>query len=178
LPDAQEEADKYHIKIFNDQVIYSLIDNYTYWVDDDKANEENAVFSELTPICKFTFLKGYIFRNSNPAVFGIRVDAGTVKQKIQIMTSNGKKIGKIHQLQDGKKSIDTATQGQEVACSIQDVTIGRQISEEDVFYSMPNSREAKTILEKFLYKLSPEQQTVFNEIVALQRAKDASYGYV
>lgn len=178
LPDAQEEADNYHIKIFNDQVIYSLIDNYALWVEDDKANEENAVFSELTPICKFTFLKGYIFRNSNPAVFGIRVDVGTVKQKIQIMNSAGKKIGKIHQLQDGKKSIDVATQGQEVACSIQDVTIGRQISEEDVFYSMPNSREAKTILEKFLHKLSPEQQTVFNEIVALQRAKDASYGYV
>ena len=178
LPDAQEEADNYHIKIFNDQVIYSLIDNYTLWVDDDKANEENAVFSELTPICKFTFLKGYIFRNSNPAVFGIRVDAGTVRQKINIMTSDGKKIGKIHQLQDGKKSIDTATQGQEVACSIQDVTIGRQIAEEDVFYSMPNSREAKTILEKFMHKLNPDQQAVFNEIVKLLRAKDASYGYV
>lgn len=178
LPDAQEEADNHHIKIFNDQVIYSLIDNYTYWVDDDKANEENAVFSELTPICKFTFLKGYIFRNSNPAVFGIRVDTGTVKQKIQIMKSDGKKIGKIHQLQDGKKSIDTATQGQEVACSIQDVTIGRQVSEEDVFYSMPNSREAKIILEQFLHKLNPNQQAVFNEIVALLRAKDASYGYI
>lgn len=178
LPDAQEEADNHHIKIFNDQVIYSLIDNYTLWVDDDTANEENAVFSELTPICKFTFLKGYIFRNSSPAVFGIRVDAGTVKQKIQIMKSDGKKIGKIHQLQDGKKSIDTATQGQEIACSIQDVTIGRQIEEEDVFYSMPNSREAKTILEKFMHKLNPEQQTVFNEIVALLRAKDASYGYI
>ena len=178
LPDAQEEADNSHIKIFNDQVIYSLIDNYTYWVDDDKAHEEDAIFSELTPICKFTFLKGYIFRNSNPAVFGVRVDAGTAKQKIQIMTSAGKKIGKIHQLQDGKKSIDTATQGQEVACSIQDVTIGRQIAEEDVFYSMPNSREAKTILEKFQHKLTPEQRTVFNEIVKIQREKDASYGYV
>jgi translation initiation factor 5B len=178
LPDAQEEADNHHIKIFNDQVIYSLIDNYTIWVDDDKANEENAVFSEITPICKFTFLKGFIFRNSNPAVFGIRVDAGTVKQKIQIMKSDGKKVGRIHQLQDGKKSIDTATQGQEVACSIQDVTIGRQISEEDVFYSMPNSREAKLILEQFMHKLSPEQQSVFNEIVALLRAKDASYGYI
>lgn len=178
LPDAQEEADNSHIRIFNDQVIYSLIDNYTLWVDDDKANVDNAVFSELTPVCKFTFLKGYIFRNSNPAVFGIRVDAGTVKQKITIMNSTGKKIGRIHQLQDGKKSIDTANQGQEVACSIQDITIGRQISEEDVFYSMPNSREAKTILEQFLYKLNPEQQKVFNEIVALQRAKDASYGYI
>ena len=87
LPDAEEEADNHHIKIFNDQVIYSLIDNYTLWVDDDKANEENAVFSEITPICKFTFLKGFIFRNSNPAVFGIRVDAGTVKKKIQIKIS-------------------------------------------------------------------------------------------
>ncbi|MFM8659723.1 MAG: translation initiation factor IF-2 [Candidatus Nitrosotenuis sp.] len=178
LPDAQEEADNHHIKIFNDQVIYSLIDNYTLWVDDDTANEENAVFSELTPICKFTFLKGYIFRNSNPAVFGIRVDAGTVKQKIQIMKSDGKKVGKIHQLQDGKKSIDTATQGQEIACSIQDATIGRQIEEEDVFYSMPNSREAKIILEKFMHKLNPDQQKVFNEIVVLLRAKDASYGYI
>ncbi len=178
LPDAEEEADNHHIKIFNDQVIYSLIDNYTLWVDDDKANEENAVFSEITPICKFTFLKGFIFRNSNPAVFGIRVDAGTVKQKIQIMKSDGKKVGKIHQLQDGKKSISTATQGQEIACSIQDVTIGRQVSEEDVFYSMPNSREAKLILDQFMHKLNPEQQKVFNEIVALLRAKDASYGYI
>jgi len=43
---------------------------------------------------------------------------------------------------------------------------------------MPNSREAKSILEKFMHKLTPEQQTVFNEIIALQRAKDPSYGYV
>lgn len=178
LSDAQEEAENSHIKIFNDQVIYSLIDTYTLWVDEDTANEDNAVFAELTPICKFTFLKGYIFRNSNPAVFGIRVDVGKVRQKINVMNTGGKKIGKVHQLQDGKKSIDVATQGQEVACSIQEATIGRQIAEEDVFYSMLNSREAKTILEKYLHKLSPEQQTVFNEIVAIQRKKDASYGYI
>jgi translation initiation factor 5B len=178
LPDAQEEAENSHIKIFNDQVIYSLIDTYTLWVDEDTANEDNAVFAELTPICKFTFLKGYIFRNSNPAVFGIRVDVGKVRQKINIMNADGKKIGKVHQLQDGKKSIDVATQGQEVACSIQEATIGRQIAEEDVFYSMLNSREAKIILEKYLHKLSPEQQATFNEIVAIQRKKDASYGYI
>ncbi len=111
-------------------------------------------------------------------MFGIRVDVGKVRQKINIMNADGKKIGKVHQLQDGKKSIDVATQGQEVACSVQDATIGRQIAEEDVFYSMLNSREAKTILEKYLHKLSPEQQAAFNEIVAIQRKKDASYGYI
>lgn len=176
--DAQEEAENSHVRIFSDQVIYSLIDNYAAWVDEDTANEENAVFSEITPICKFTFLKGYIFRNSNPAVFGIRVDVGSVRQKMTIMNKDGKKIGTIHQLQDGKKSIDSATQGQEVACSIQNVMIGRQIAEEDVFYSLPSSNETKKLLERFMHKLSPEQQQVLNEIVEIQRRHDAAYGYM
>ncbi|MFN3654543.1 MAG: translation initiation factor IF-2, partial [Candidatus Nitrosotenuis sp.] len=178
LPDAQEEAEISHVKIFSDKVIYSLLDSYTFWVDEDTANEENAIFSEITPIAKFTFLKGYVFRNSNPAVFGIRVDVGKVRQKMPIMNKNGKRIGLIHQLQDGKKSIESATQGQEVACSIQDVTIGRQINEEDVFYSLPSSSDAKKLIERFSHKLTPEEQAVLNEILEIQRKQDSSYGYI
>lgn len=178
LPDAQEEAENTHIKIFSDKVIYSLIDNYTNWVTEDSAHEDDAIFGEITPICKFTFLKGYIFRNSNPAVFGIRVDVGKVRQKIPIMNKQGKKIGLVHQLQDGKKSISIATQGQEVACSIQDVTIGRQILEEDVFYSLPKSSEAKLLVERFSHKLSAEEQAVLNEILGIQRTQDSAYGYI
>ncbi|MGI0097470.1 MAG: translation initiation factor IF-2, partial [Nitrosopumilaceae archaeon] len=98
-PEAQTESDNYHVKIFDDKIIYSLIDTYTQWIDDDSADLENSMFSELIPISKFTFLKGYIFRNSNPAVFGIRVDVGTLRQKISFMNKTGKKIGVIHQLQ-------------------------------------------------------------------------------
>ncbi|MBI5698359.1 MAG: translation initiation factor IF-2, partial [Thaumarchaeota archaeon] len=178
LPDAQEEAENNHIKIFNEKVIYSLIDNYTNWVAEDTANEDNAIFDEITPICKFTFLKGYIFRNSNPAVFGIHVDVGKVRQKIPIMNKQGRKIGIVHQLQDGKKSINVATQGQEVACSIQDVMIGRQILEEDVFYSLPKSSEAKQLVERFSHKLSSEEYTILNEILEIQRKHDSAYGYI
>ncbi|MDE1830275.1 MAG: translation initiation factor IF-2, partial [Thaumarchaeota archaeon] len=121
LQDAQEEADANHIRIFHDQVIYSLIDNYVHWVQEDTANEENAIFQELTPICKVTFLKGYVFRKSNPAVFGVRVDVGTLKQKISIMNADGKKIGIVHQLQDNGKNMGSAKKGQEVAMSIQNV---------------------------------------------------------
>ncbi len=178
FPDAQEEAENNHIKIFSDKVIYSLIDNYTNWVTEDSAHEDDAIFAEITPICKFTFLKGYIFRNSGPAVFGIRVDVGKVRQKIPIMNKQGKKIGQVHQLQDGKKSISTATQGQEVACSIQDVTVGRQIVEEDVFYSLPKSSEAKLLVERFSHKLSAEEQAALNEILEIQRKQDSAYGYI
>ena len=36
---------------------------------------------------------------------------------------------------------------------------------------------AKQILKKFMHKLSPEEQEVFNEIVRIQREIEPIYGY-
>jgi translation initiation factor 5B len=177
MQEAQQEADDHHIKIFTDKVIYSLIDNYTAWVDEDKLHEEDAIFSELTPVAKFTFLKGYVFRNNDPAVFGIRADVGTLRQKVPFMNKNGKRIGIIHQLQEDKKTVDSVKAGAEVACSVQGITIGRQIHEEDVFYTLPPSHEAKQLLKKFAHKLSSEEIAVLNDIVTIQRKIDPSYAY-
>ncbi|WP_316507252.1 translation initiation factor IF-2 [Nitrosopumilus sp.] len=177
LPDAQDESEESHIKLFEDKVIYSLIDNYNAWVDEDTANEEDAIFSELVPISKFTFLKGFVFRNNNPAVFGIRVDVGTLKHKIPFMNKEGRKVGIIHQLQLDGKTVSSAKTGDEVACSVQDVTINRQIFEEDVYYTFPPSHEAKKLLNRFMHKLSPEEQEVLTEIVRIQREKEPAYAY-
>ena len=177
LQDAETEADNNHIKVFTDKIIYSLIDTYTQWVDDDKADEENSVFKELTPISKFTFLKGFVFRNNNPAVFGIRVDVGQLRQKIPFMNKTGKKIGVIHQLQHDGKTVSMVKTGQEVACSVQNITIGRQIVEEDVFYTLPSSSDAKQLIKRFMHKLSSEETNVLNEIIEIQRAIDPAYAY-
>ena len=177
LPDAKEESENNHIKIFEDKVIYSLIDTYNNWVEEDRAHQEDAIFAELTPISKFTFLKGFIFRNNNPAVFGIRVDVGELRHKVPIMNKSGKNIGRVHQLQHDGKTVTTAKTGQEVACSIQEVTIGRQIFEEDVFYTLPHSHEAKKLLRDFAHKLSSEELETLNEIVETQRKLDPAYGY-
>ena len=177
LQDAETEADNNHIKVFTDKIIYSLIDTYTQWVDDDKADEENSVFKELTPISKFTFLKGFVFRNNNPAVFGIRVDVGQLRQKIPFMNKTGKKIGIIHQLQHDGKTVSVVKTGQEVACSVQNITIGRQIVEEDVFYTLPSSSDAKQLIKRFMHKLSSEETDVLNEIIEIQRAIDPAYAY-
>lgn len=177
LPDAKEESEISHIRIFEDKVIYSLIDNYNAWVEEDTAHEEDAIFAEFTPISKFTFLKGYVFRNNNPAVFGIKIDAGELRHKIPFMNKEGRNVGRVHQLQHQGKTVTSAKTGQEVACSVQDVTIGRQIFEEEVFYSFPPSHEAKQLLGKFAHKLSPEETNALNEIVEIQRKRDAAYAY-
>ncbi len=177
LPDALDEAEDNHIRIFNDKVIYSLTDNYTAWVEDDTLHEEDAIFAELTPIAKFTFLKGFVFRNNDPAVFGIRVDVGTLRQKVNFMNEKGKKIGQVHQLQEDKKTVSSVKKGAEVACSVKGVTIGRQIHEEDVFYTLPHSHEARQLLKKFSHKISSEEYTLLNQIVEIQRKIDPAYGY-
>jgi translation initiation factor 5B len=177
LDDAQEESEINHVRIFQDQVIYSLVDNYTHWVEEDTANEENAILDELTPVCKFTFLKGYVFRKSNPAVFGVKINVGNLRQKVAIMNAEGKKIGTLHQIQDNGKTVNLAKKDQEVAVSIQDITVGRQISEEEVFYSFPPSPEAKILLKRFSHKLNPEEFQVLQEITTIQRKLNPMYGY-
>ena len=175
--DAEVESEESHIRIFEDKIIYSLIDNYSLWVDQDSADVDSAIFNEITPIAKFTFLKGYTFRNNNPAVFGIRVDAGVLRQKISFMNKSGKKIGIIHQLQNDGKTVRLVKTGEEVACSVQNVTIGRQVAEEDVFYSLPTPDEAKNILKKYMHKLNSDEAKVFHEILEIQRKINPVYGY-
>ncbi len=100
-----------------------------------------------------------------------------LRQKISFMNKDGKKIGVIHQLQHDGKTITSAKVGQEVACSVQNVTIGRQIAEEDVFYTLPSSSDAKKLLNQFTQKLSSEERNTLNEIVEIKRKINPVYGY-
>ncbi len=93
------------------------------------------------------------------------------------MNKDGKKIGVIHQLQHDGKTVTSVKVGQEVACSVQNITIGRQIDEEDVFYTLPSPSDAKKLLNKFAQKLSSEERNILNEIVEIQRKIDPAYGY-
>ena len=177
LPDAKEEADLNNIRVFEDKVIYRLIKGYLEWVDEDTAHEEDSIFGEITTVSKFTFLKGMAFRNSNPAVFGVRVEVGTLKQKVGIMNERGRRIGRVHQLQLDKKTVPLASAGDELACSMNDAIIGRQIFEDGTYYTLPSSREAKLLLGRFLYKLSTKEQDVLKDIIQIQREKDPAYAY-
>ena len=177
LPDAREEADLHHVRIFEDRVIYDLIDSYTKWVGEDSANAEAAIFSEFTPVAKFTFLKDSSFRRSNPAIFGVHVDAGRIRQKIFFMDAGGRRVGAIHQIQKSREPVAEARAGDSVACSVNGITLGRQVTEESVYYTLPASGEAKQMLKSFMHMLSSDEIAVLNEIVEIQRRRDPAYAY-
>lgn len=178
LDDAQKEAQEREVKIFNEQIIYNLVRAYIDWVAYQKEHEESILFNELPPVCKFQFLKGFVFRRNDPAVFGAEVQVGRLKQKVQVINEEGKKVGTVHQIQDSGKSIEEATVGMQIAVSIKEPTIGRQINEGDVFYTDINGRQAKQLLERFNHRLNEKEKEILDMLVAMKRKGDPTFGYL
>jgi translation initiation factor 5B len=178
LEEAEKEAYERRIKIFNEKIIYNLVRSYSEWVTYERVHEDSIIFNEIPPICKFQFLKGYVFRRNNPAVFGAEILIGKLKQKISVMNEKGKKIGVIHQIQNEGKNLEVADKGTQVALSIREPTVGRQINEGDIFYTDLNSKEAKSLLERFSNRLNEEEQEVFNFILSKKREINPAFGYL
>ena len=178
LEDAQKEAQDRGVKIFNEQIIYNLVRSYIDWVAYQREHEESIMFYELPPICKFQFLKGFIFRRNDPAVFGAEIQVGRLRQKVHVVNEEGKKVGTVHQIQESGKAIDEATAGMQVAVSLKEPTIGRQINEGDIFYTDLNSRQAKQMLERFNHRLNDSEKEVLNMLVAKKRKSDPTFGYL
>ena len=178
LEDAEKESIERDVKIFNEKVIYNLVRSYTDWVSYQKNHEDSILFNELSPVCKFEFMKGYVFRRSDPAVFGAEINIGRMKQKMSIMSPEGKRVGVIHQIQDKGKSIDEATRGMQVAVSVNGPQIGRQINEGDIFYTYLDSRQAKLLLNRFNNRLDEEEKMILDTIVSIRRKLDPAFGYI
>jgi translation initiation factor 5B len=178
LEEANREAQERGIPIFSEKIIYNLVRNYTDWVSYQKEHEESILFNEIPPMCRFQFMKGFIFRRNYPAVFGAEILIGKLRQKVQVINEVGKKIGVIHQIQKSGKPIDEATQGEQVAVSIKEISIGRHINEGDIFCTDLKSKEAKLLSERFISRLTPEEKDLLDKIIAMKRSVDPSYAYI
>ena len=178
LDDAEKESHERNVKIFNEQIIYNLVRNYTDWVRYQREHEESILFNEIPPICKFQFMRGYIFRRNDPAVFGAEILVGRLRQKVVVINEDGKKMGTVQQVQENGKAIEEAVKGMQVAVSIKGPVIGRQLNEDDILYTDLNSRHAKTLTERFSHRLNEDEKQVFDRILTMKRKSDPAYGYL
>lgn len=178
LEEAKREAQERTIPLFSENIIYNLVRSYTEWVEYQKEHEDSILFNEIPPICKFQFMKGFVFRRNYPAVFGAEIQIGKLRQKVNVLNEDGKKIGTIHQIQENGKPIEEAGKGEQVAVSIKEISVGRQVNEGDIFYTDLGSKEAKLLLDRFYYRLGQEEKDILNTIVSIKRRNDPSYAYI
>lgn len=174
LPEAKEELTKTDITVFNEDVIYTIMENYDEWIERKKAELERERRKDYIHPGMIKILPEYIFRVSHPAIVGVRIMAGRIKNEMKLMKDDGRLIGRIKGIQSDNKSVDEAVQGEEVAISIDGVTVGRQIKGEDILYTDIPESDAKKLGE--MNVLNIDEKDVLNKIFEIKRKTEKFWG--
>ncbi|MFH0922920.1 MAG: translation initiation factor IF-2 [Candidatus Micrarchaeota archaeon] len=166
--DAKAEADNEGVKVFEEKIIYNLIEGYRQWKAEMQAQEKRDAFASLCYPAKIFVMPHCCFRVSNPAVFGVEVLEGKIRKGQRFIDGQGVFIGEIRALQHEKEEIDEAKKGMQVAVSMSEPFFGRQVKEKDVLYSDCMRDDVKLLETKYASSLSDGEKELLKEIKGIK----------
>ncbi|OIO80212.1 hypothetical protein AUJ84_04165 [Candidatus Pacearchaeota archaeon CG1_02_32_132] len=174
---AEEELNAENIKVITDDIVYKLIENLELWRKNKQSEIEKERLMELALICKLEILPQYLFRNSNPAIFGVKILAGKLKNHVNLIDNNDNVIARVKAIQADKSSVEEASEGQEVAISLPGTNFERQIKNTNVkfLYSQLSESQFKKFKEN-RDLLSQSEIKALSEIAEIKRRKTESWG--
>jgi len=163
------------IKVITDEVIYKLIENLIKFRDEKRKEIEKKRLFGLSPLYKLKILKQYVFRNTNPAIFGIRVEVGKAVSGFPIINEKGEKVGKIKNLQSENKSVEEAHEGQELAISMPGINYERKIKDMNFLYSDITESQFRNF-RKNKDLLSSREISLLQELAEIKRRNYSEWG--
>ncbi len=167
--EAEIESKSRNIPIFVSNVIYHVVDNFKAWYSKIVEELQTKEFSKIILPGAIKVLPGYVFRRSDPPIFGIEVLIGTIKPGYSLMKENGEIIGEIMQIQEHGNNLNEAKKGAKVAISVRgNFTVGRQVKEGDILYVYVSDNDIFLLKEKFRDKLSQEELELLDKILKMQ----------
>ncbi len=144
-----DEIKRLKVKVIKSNVIYSILDEYNKYVQEEKEKEKLEKMKSFIYPAKLKYLEGCTFRISKPAIIGVEVLEGIIKPGYPLMLENGKVIGEITGIQKDKKSVGYAEKGDRVAIAIDGPTVGRQIKEGNVLYTAVPISQLDELIKDF-----------------------------
>ena len=170
----KSDEDSKDIKVITNEVIYKILEDYDKWSEHENKRLKKEKLSKLRALCKIQIMPGFVFRQNNPAVVGVEILLGKLKPNTPLML-NGKEITSAKSLQLEGENIEEAEKGKQVAVSLPGVTIGRQVKEGDVLYSLVNESDYREFkkTKDFLDKDSIE---ILKEVADMKRKENAVWG--
>ena len=173
--DEEVKQAKENIKIIKDNVIYKLIDDLIEFRQEKQKEIEKERLMKLTTLCKLEILHQYVFRNTKPAIFGVKVDIGKIISNLSLIDERNEKIGRIKNIQAERKSVEQAKEGIEVAISIPGVNFERQLKNIKYLYSDVSESQFKNF-KKNKDLLSQKEIHLLQEIAEIKRQKNPKWG--
>ncbi|MBC7117552.1 MAG: translation initiation factor IF-2 [Methanobacteriaceae archaeon] len=176
LPSAMEEIKASKIKLFQGNVIYKLMEEYEDWMEEIKEKRKKKWMETIIRPAKIRIIPKLVFRQSKPAIAGIEVLAGTIKQGYPLMTSEGKSLGRVASMQDKGESRKSAKVGQKLAMAISDAIFGRNVHEGDILYVDIPEKHYRILIDKLKNDLTEDEYDTLQEIAEIKRKMDPTWG--
>ncbi|MBS3116207.1 translation initiation factor IF-2 [Candidatus Woesearchaeota archaeon] len=174
-PELEDYIKTKNFKVIIHDVIYQIIVEYEKYVETFKRSIELKELNTLVRPCKFLILKGYVFRQNNPAIVGVEIEIGKIKSGDPVMNGEGRHLTIVKSMKEGQESVTMAEQGKQLAMALDKITVGRQINEGDFLYTDIPEDDFKKLkeLKKYLSKMEVD---VLKEIVEIKRRENPIWG--
>ncbi|VVB62972.1 putative translation initiation factor IF-2 [uncultured archaeon] len=176
LPDAISDIQKTSVPVFQSDVIYSILENYDTWVDEQKMKMEQERLEAVIRPGAIRILPDCVFRQSKPAIVGVQVIGGVIRTQVPLIRDDGAVAGIIKGIQEHNENIGSATVGMEVAVAIDGPTVGRQIHEGDILYVNIPEKHARIVEQELKPRLAEDERETMENFLAIKRKKEPFWG--
>ncbi|MFC7096928.1 translation initiation factor IF-2 [Halobaculum marinum] len=179
LPDAEDALDRTGVKLFDDDVIYQLVEEYDEYVEELERAQQETVLDKITKPARFRILQDHTFRQNDPAVVGVEVVSGTVQNNRPVAKFEGsepKRVGSLSGIQHQGDDVDKAQAGERVSVAIDGPTVGRQIEEGDELWIELPEKHAKILEQELASEIRADEIEALKAYLEKRRKTDPFWG--
>ncbi len=163
------------VKVIENEVVYKIIEELQKYREGKQKETEKEKMMKLAALCKLRILPQYVFHNSNPAIFGVRVEAGKLLANTPLMNESGEEINRVKNIQVEKQTVQEATAGMEVAISLPGTNFERQLANVQFLYSDIGAGQFREF-KKNKELLSRGEIDVLQKISQIKRSHEPTWG--
>ncbi|MFB6091276.1 MAG: translation initiation factor IF-2 [Halobellus sp.] len=179
LPNAEDELDESDVKLFADDVIYQLVEEYEEFVEEMERAQQETVLDKIVRPCRFRILEDHVFRQSDPAVVGVEVLSGTLKNNQRVVKWEGNeptRVGQLSGIQEQGEDVSEARSGTRVSVAIDGPTVGRQIEEGDELWIELPEKHAKILEQELSDDIPADELEALTSYLDKHRKRDPFWG--
>jgi translation initiation factor 5B len=179
LVNAESELESADVKLFTDEVIYQLIQDYETYVEEKQRAQQETVLDKVVRPSRFRILPDHTFRQNDPAVVGVEIISGTLQNNRNVGLFEGnefERVGQLSGIQKQGDDVDEARSGERVSIAIDGPTVGRGIEEGDTLWTEVPEKHAKILEQELKEEITADEREALAAYLDTKRKRDPFWG--
>jgi len=179
LANAETDLENADVKLFKNEVIYQLVEDYEHYVEERRRAQQETVLDKVVRPARFRILPDHTFRQNDPAVVGVEVLAGTLQNNRNVGAFEGnefERAGGLSGIQKQGEDVDEARAGERVSIAIDGPTVGRDVEEGDTLWTEVPEKHAKILEQELRSELTADEREALQGYLDTRRKRDPFWG--